>query len=51
MVEAWAVPVFHLTVEVDMTAALATQERAPGGTVTDALLACVRGRAAASTRR
>ncbi|HVH25067.1 MAG TPA: dihydrolipoamide acetyltransferase family protein [Pseudonocardia sp.] len=38
MVAAWAVPVFHLTVEVDMTAALATKERAPGTTVTDALL-------------
>jgi pyruvate dehydrogenase E2 component (dihydrolipoamide acetyltransferase) len=39
MVAAWAVPVFHLTVEVDMTAALATKDRAPGATVTDALLA------------
>ena len=33
MVEAWAIPVFHLTVEVDMTHALGTRERAPGATV------------------
>jgi pyruvate dehydrogenase E2 component (dihydrolipoamide acetyltransferase) len=39
MVEAWAIPVFHLTVEVDMTHALGTRERTPGATVTDALLA------------
>jgi pyruvate dehydrogenase E2 component (dihydrolipoamide acetyltransferase) len=39
MVEAWAVPVFHLTVEVDMTRALGTKDRTPGATVTDALLA------------
>jgi pyruvate dehydrogenase E2 component (dihydrolipoamide acetyltransferase) len=39
MVEAWAVPAFHLTVEVDMTHALGTKERTPGATVTDALLA------------
>jgi pyruvate dehydrogenase E2 component (dihydrolipoamide acetyltransferase) len=39
MVAAWAVPVFHLTVEVDMTAALATKDTQPGATVTDALLA------------
>ena len=39
MVAAWAVPVFHLTVEVDMTAALATKDHTPGATVTDALLA------------
>jgi pyruvate dehydrogenase E2 component (dihydrolipoamide acetyltransferase) len=39
MVAAWAVPAFHLTVEVDMTTALATKDRAPGATVTDALLA------------
>ena len=31
MVEAWAIPVFHLTVEVDMTHALGTRERAPAG--------------------
>lgn len=39
MVEAWAIPVFHLNVEIDMTHALAVKERAPGATVTDALLA------------
>jgi pyruvate dehydrogenase E2 component (dihydrolipoamide acetyltransferase) len=39
MVAAWAVPVFHLSVEVDMTAALATKHHTPGATVTDALLA------------
>jgi pyruvate dehydrogenase E2 component (dihydrolipoyllysine-residue acetyltransferase) len=38
MVAAWQVPVFHLTVEVDMTAALATKDYTPGATVTDALL-------------
>jgi pyruvate dehydrogenase E2 component (dihydrolipoamide acetyltransferase) len=38
MVEAWAVPVFHLAVEVDMTRALSIKEREPGATVTDALL-------------
>jgi pyruvate dehydrogenase E2 component (dihydrolipoyllysine-residue acetyltransferase) len=39
MVQAWAVPVFHLTVEVDMTRTLSVKERDPGATVTDALLA------------
>lgn len=39
MVQAWAVPVFHLTVEVDMTRALGVKERDPRATVTDALLA------------
>ena len=43
MVEAWAVPAFHLTVEVDMTRALGTKERTPGATVTDALLAACTG--------
>ena len=38
MVAAWEAPVFHLTVEVDMTAALAVKERVAGATVTDALL-------------
>lgn len=38
MVQAWAAPVFHVTVEVDMTAALRTRERVPGATVTDAIL-------------
>lgn len=39
MVQAWAVPVFHLTVQVDMTGTLGVKERDPGATVTDALLA------------
>lgn len=39
MAEAWAVPVFHLAVEVDMSRALTVKEREPGATVTDALLA------------
>ena len=38
MVTAWAAPVFHLTVEVDMTAALEVGKCVPGATVTDALL-------------
>ena len=38
MVLAWEAPVFHLTVDVDMTAALGVKERVPGATVTDALL-------------
>lgn len=43
MVAAWEAPVFHLTVDVDMTSALSVKERAPGATVTDALLAaCAR---------
>ncbi len=41
MVEAWAAPVFHLSVNVDMSAVLAANLKAVGGTVTDAiLLAC-----------
>jgi pyruvate dehydrogenase E2 component (dihydrolipoamide acetyltransferase) len=43
MVAAWSVPVFHLTVEVDMTTALATKDHAPGATVTDALLGACAG--------
>ena len=39
MIAAWAAPVFHLTVEVDMTNALRTKEFEPSATVTDALLA------------
>lgn len=39
MIAAWAAPVFHLTVEVDMTNALRTKESEPTATVTDALLA------------
>jgi pyruvate dehydrogenase E2 component (dihydrolipoamide acetyltransferase) len=43
MVAAWEAPVFHLDVEVDMTAALTVKERVQGATVTDALLAaCAR---------
>ena len=38
MVAAWEAPVFHLTVEVDMTAALTVRERVADATVTDALL-------------
>lgn len=47
MVAAWAAPVFHLTVEVDMTRALGVKERQPGATVTDELLrACAAALAA-----
>ncbi len=38
MVKAWASPVFHLSADVDMTAALEVGRRQPGATVTDALL-------------
>jgi pyruvate dehydrogenase E2 component (dihydrolipoamide acetyltransferase) len=38
MVLAWQAPVFHLAVEVDMSAALKVRERVDGATVTDALL-------------
>lgn len=38
MVAAWQAPVFHLAVEVDMSAALGVRERVDGATVTDALL-------------
>lgn len=38
MVQAWAAPVFHVTVEVDMTAALQTKRIEPTATVTDAIL-------------
>jgi pyruvate dehydrogenase E2 component (dihydrolipoamide acetyltransferase) len=42
MVEAWAAPVFHLSVNVDMSAVLAANLKAVGATVTDAiLLSCV----------
>ena len=41
MVEAWAAPVFHLSVNVDMSTVLAANLKALGATVTDAiLLAC-----------
>lgn len=39
MVAAWEAPVFHLTVEVDMAAALATKQQHEGVSVTDVLLA------------
>jgi pyruvate dehydrogenase E2 component (dihydrolipoamide acetyltransferase) len=43
MVAAWEAPVFHLSVEVDMSAALKVKERVQEATVTDALLlACAR---------
>lgn len=38
MVAAWEAPVFHLSVEVDMSAALTVKERVPEATVTDGLL-------------
>lgn len=38
MVAAWKAPVFHLCVDVDMSAALTVKEQVPGATVTDALL-------------
>ena len=38
MVEAWAAPVFHLSVDVDMTQVLAADLKSLGGTVTDAIL-------------
>ncbi len=38
MVTAWEAPVFHLSVEVDMTAALQVKSQVPGATVTDVLL-------------
>ncbi len=38
MVKAWESPVFHLSADVDMTAALEVGRRQPGATVTDALL-------------
>ena len=38
MVQAWAAPVFHLSVNVDMSAVLAANLKAMGATVTDAIL-------------
>jgi pyruvate dehydrogenase E2 component (dihydrolipoamide acetyltransferase) len=38
MVEAWAAPVFHLSVNVDMSAVLGANLKAIGATVTDAIL-------------
>ena len=43
MVAAWQAPVFHLSVEVDMSAALAAKGQTAGATVTDILLACCAG--------
>lgn len=41
MVAAWEAPVFHLSVDVDMSSALTVRDRVKGATVTDAvLLAC-----------
>jgi len=43
MIAAWEAPVFHVSVEVDMTAALKKKAATPGATVTDVLLAaCAR---------
>lgn len=43
MVEAWAAPVFHLSVDVDMTRVLAADLKSAGATVTDAILvSCTR---------
>lgn len=43
MVEAWAAPVFHLSVDVDMTRVLAADLKSVGGTVTDGILrSCTR---------
>ena len=39
MISAWEAPVFHLDVEVDMSAALAAKNQTDGATVTDILLA------------
>jgi pyruvate dehydrogenase E2 component (dihydrolipoamide acetyltransferase) len=38
MVTAWEAPVFHLTVEVDMTEASRAKVVVPGATVTDVLV-------------
>lgn len=43
MTEAWSAPMFHLTVQVDMTKVLPVSRHVAGATVTDALLhACAR---------
>jgi pyruvate dehydrogenase E2 component (dihydrolipoamide acetyltransferase) len=39
MIQAWEAPVVHLTVEIDMSAALAAKSQTEGATVTDVLLA------------
>lgn len=38
MVQAWSAPVFHLTVEVDMTEASRVKAAVPGATVTDVIV-------------
>ncbi|MFM6974318.1 MAG: 2-oxo acid dehydrogenase subunit E2 [Agromyces sp.] len=43
MVQAWAAPVFHLTVEVDMSAASRVKEVDASATVTDAITAAAAG--------
>lgn len=43
MVEAWAAPVFHLGVDVDMGKVLSADLRSVGGTVTDAILKACAG--------
>jgi pyruvate dehydrogenase E2 component (dihydrolipoamide acetyltransferase) len=43
MVRAWQSPVFHLTVEVDMTEAMKVKSVEPSATVTDAIVAAVAG--------
>jgi len=43
MVRAWQSPVFHLTVEVDMTEAMTVKSVEPSATVTDAIVAAVAG--------
>lgn len=47
MITAWQAPVFHLSVEVDMSAALKAKSQVAGATVTDVLLSsCARTLAA-----
>ena len=41
MVRAWQAPVFHLTVEVDMTEATAVKSVEPTATVTDVIVRAV----------
>lgn len=43
MVRAWQSPVFHLTVEVDMTQAMKVKSVEPSATVTDAIVEAVAG--------
>ena len=39
MVRAWQAPVFHLTIEVDMTEAMKVKSIVPTATVTDVIVA------------